>query len=74
MVEMLYTARVGVDEEVLGTANTLLKSYSGVLRGLYKVRAMPPVARMPQRTVLGEDMMLSYEVLIVSRNSKVWLV
>jgi hypothetical protein len=28
-----------------------------VLRGIYKVIAIPPVARIPQRTVFGEDMM-----------------
>lgn len=34
---------------------TSVNSLSGVSRGTHNVTAMPPVARIPQRTVLGED-------------------
>lgn len=41
---------------VLYYSEPLSLCYGGVLRGTYKVSAIPPVARMPQRTVFGVDM------------------
>jgi len=58
MLEMLHIARSGVDEEIFCAASRQLESSRGVSRGYvtHNVMAIPPVARIPQRTVLGDDM------------------
>jgi hypothetical protein len=58
---MLDTTRSWVGEEILGAGDMVIEQASvGVAaRGTYNVTAMPPVARIPQRTVLGDDMMFS---------------
>jgi hypothetical protein len=56
MLEVRDAACGWVNEKVLRTTRDKLKAVVGESRGTYKVRAMPPVARIPQRTVLGDDM------------------
>jgi hypothetical protein len=57
VLEMLDTACSRVAEEVLGAAKDMSNTSSGVSRGTNKVTAMPPVARIPQRTVFGDDIL-----------------
>ena len=57
MLEMLNTACSRVEEEVLGAVKDINISPSGVSWGTNKVTAMPPVARIPQRTVFSDDIL-----------------
>lgn len=56
---MSDAAGLGVDQQVLGAAGmaSVLMALMGQ-RGTYNVFAMPPVAKIPQRTVVGEDDMV----------------
>ena len=53
---MSDAASLGVDQQVLGAAGvaSVLMALMGQ-RGTYNVFAMPPVAKIPQRTIVGED-------------------
>lgn len=57
MVQVLDATCGRVAKQILGAVSMLVNGFSGgVARGSYKVTAMPPVARIPQRTVFGDDM------------------
>jgi hypothetical protein len=57
VLEVLDAARGRVAEKILGTVKDVSNDSSGVSRGTNKVVAMPPVARIPQRTVFGDDIL-----------------
>ena len=57
MLDRADSAGLGIDQEVLGACGcqSKLMTWWGAKVGAHKVLAMPPVARIPQRTVLGDD-------------------
>jgi hypothetical protein len=61
---MLNAARSRVAEEILGTVKGISNSSWGVSRGTNNVWAMPPVARIPQRTIFGDDMLCVAVILL----------
>jgi hypothetical protein len=61
---MLNAARSRVAEEILGTGKDISKPSNKVSRGTNNVWAIPPVARIPQRTIFGEDMLYAVVILL----------
>lgn len=70
---MLYgfdAASCWVHEQIFGAVYVSWSSWWGKQRGTHKVSAMPPVARIPQRIVLGSDIFIMASEFVFERDKK----